>query len=136
VSLQWLASRGAVLVGRIRAVEGSALLLDDTVADCIRFGDERSAEASRQMDEGIQRAGLPLPPLEDDPADEPHRDPDSVRSPERLDLAAAGIGTVIWATGVGAPSGGSWGPWAPTASRSTSGAWRQPRACSTSGSHG
>lgn len=101
VSLQWLASRGAVLVGRIRAVEGGALLLDDTVADCIRFGDERSAEASRQMDAGIQRAGLPLPPLEDDPADEPHPDPDSVHSPERLDLATAGIGTVVWATGVG-----------------------------------
>ena len=100
VSLQWLASRGATLVGRIRAVEGDELLLDDTVAACIRFGDTASATLRRLTDRAIEATGVALPPLEDDPADEPHPDPDSVHSPERLDLAARGIRTVIWATGV------------------------------------
>ena len=31
----------------------------------------------------------------------PHPDPLSVRSPSELDLGAAGVGTVIWATGFG-----------------------------------
>lgn len=100
VSLQWLASRGAVLIGRIRAVDSSTLLLEDSVGELIRFADEQSAEVSRQVDAGIRQSGQPLPPLEDDPADEPHPDPGAVRSPDSLDLRAAGVGTVVWATGV------------------------------------
>ncbi len=74
-------------------------MLDDTVGDCIRFGDEMSARFAQEVDAGIVSSGYPLPPLEDDPADQPHPDPASVHSPERLDLRAAGIGTVVWATG-------------------------------------
>ena len=44
LSLQWLAAKGAALVGRITGVEGSTLTLDGSVADCIRFGDRRSQE--------------------------------------------------------------------------------------------
>ncbi|MEW6225752.1 MAG: NAD(P)/FAD-dependent oxidoreductase [Chloroflexota bacterium] len=100
VSLQWLAARGATLVGRIRAVEADALLLDDTVGACIRFGDTWSATIARMIDAAVEAAGAALPEREDDPADEPHPDPDSVHSPERMDLRALGITTVIWATGV------------------------------------
>ena len=100
VSLQWLAARGATLVGRIRMVEADALLLDDTVAACIRYGDTWSASIARMIDASVEATGSALPGREDDPADEPHRDPDSARSPERLDLRALGITTVIWATGV------------------------------------
>jgi putative flavoprotein involved in K+ transport len=100
LSLQWLASRGATLVGRMREVDGDAVFLDDTVADCIRFGDETSANVSRLLDKVIEGSGAGLPPLEDDPADQPHPDAGSVRSPERLDLRALGICTVVWATGV------------------------------------
>ena len=100
VSLQSLAARGATLVGRIRAVEADALLLDDTVAACIRYGDTWSSNIARMVDSSIEAAGSDLPEREDDPADEPHPDAESVHSPERLDLAALGIRTVIWATGV------------------------------------
>jgi putative flavoprotein involved in K+ transport len=88
-------------VGRIRSVAGEALLLDDTVADCIRFGDEWSARLRTLVDRMIEASGVPLPPMEGDPVDEPHPDPYSVRSPERLDLDRLDIRTVIWATGVG-----------------------------------
>ena len=100
LSLQWLAGRGARLLGRITAVDGNVLQLDDVVADCIRFADRRSAEVCRDIDEGIRAAGEELPPLEPDEPNEPQPDPGSVRSPERLDLAVAGVTTVIWATGV------------------------------------
>lgn len=100
LSLQWLARRGARLLGRITDIDGTVLHLDDSVPECIRFGDRRSAEVCAQIDEGILAVGHPLPPLEPDEADEPAPDPDALETPDRLDLAEAGIGTVIWATGV------------------------------------
>jgi len=100
LSFQWLAARGATLVGRIRAVEADTVVLDDTVGACIRYADTVSAEIAGMIDASLQRAGAALPGREDDPADEPHPDPEAVRTPARLDLAALGIRTVIWATGV------------------------------------
>lgn len=99
LSLQYLAERGAILLGRLRAVRDGRLDLDDTLARNIRFADQKSAEFNRAIENGLRDAGIDLPPLEPDPADAPHPDPDSVRSPERLDLEACGIGSVVWATG-------------------------------------
>ncbi|MCU0477783.1 MAG: NAD(P)/FAD-dependent oxidoreductase [Chloroflexi bacterium] len=101
LSLQWLEARGARLLGRLRAVDGGRLRFDDDLGANIRFGDETSAQATRNIVEGLAAAGLDggLPPLEDDPADVPHPDPDAVHGPTHLDLADAGISTVIWATG-------------------------------------
>lgn len=105
VSLQSLAALGATLVGRISSLDGDTLVLDDTVAECIRFGDEASAGIGQLLDAIIEATGSPLPPLEDDPADEAHPDPGAVRSPGRLDLTRLGIRTIIWATGVGGEFG-------------------------------
>lgn len=105
VSLQYLAERGAVLLGRPSGVEGDRVLLDDTLGANIAFGDRMSAEANRGLEEGIRNAGLEPPDLEPDPADAPHPDPMSVRSPSELDLEAAGVGSVVWATGFGGDFG-------------------------------
>jgi putative flavoprotein involved in K+ transport len=101
VSLQYLAERGVVLLGRPAAFEGDRLVLDDTVGANIEFGDRKSAEFNAMVDDGMRAAGLEPPPLEHDPADAPHPNPGSVRSPSELDLDAAGIGSVVWATGFG-----------------------------------
>lgn len=100
LSLQWLAAKGARLLGRVTDLEGSVLRLDDTVASSVRFGDERSAGVCRKIDEGILAAGMALPPLEPDEADVPSADPEALSSPSELDLEAANIRTVIFATGV------------------------------------
>ena len=102
LSLQWLEERGARLLGRLRAVEGDRLIFDDDLGANIAFADEQSVMVNNRIAEGLAIRGLdaPLPPLEDDPADRPHHDPDSVHAPTTLDLERAGIGTVIWATGV------------------------------------
>ena len=57
---------------------------------------------NRQVATALAARGLAatLPPLEDDPADRPHPAPQSVHGPTTLDLERAGIGTIIWATGV------------------------------------
>jgi len=102
LSLQWLAERGARLLGRLHGVDGGHLQLGDDLGANIEFADEQSAAANRQVAEGIAARGLDaiLPPLEDDPADRPHPAPETVHGPTTLDLERAGIGTVIWATGV------------------------------------
>lgn len=101
VSLQDLAGRGVTLLGRPTAVAGPRLVLDDSLGANIAFGDERAAEFRRLIDDRLRRLSQPLPPLEDDPADRAHPDPTSVRAPRTLDLKKAGIGCVVWATGVG-----------------------------------
>jgi putative flavoprotein involved in K+ transport len=105
VSLQALAARGAILLGRPTAVEGDRLLLDDTVGANIAFGDARSAEVNVEVEKMVGAMAPDAPPLEPDPADAPHPDPMSVRSPRELDLDAAGVGTVVWATGFGGDLG-------------------------------
>ena len=101
VSLQSLADRGAILLGRPIGIDGDRLSLDDSVGANIAFGDRRSAEFNAELATIVASAGLEPPPLEPDPADVPHPDPLSVRSPTELDLGVAGVGTVIWATGFG-----------------------------------
>jgi putative flavoprotein involved in K+ transport len=102
LSLQWLEERGARLLGRLRGVEGGRLLFDDDLGANVRFGDDQSAIASRQVAAFLDARGLTatLPPLEDDPADDPHPAPESLHAPTVLDLERAGVSTVIWATGV------------------------------------
>ena len=51
------------------------------------------------VDKRLREHGRVLPAVEPDPADEPHPDPSAVHSPPELDLGAAGIGSVVWATG-------------------------------------
>jgi putative flavoprotein involved in K+ transport len=103
VSLQWLESLGVRLYGRLRDVSGGRLSFEDDLGAAIRYGDETSATVSAQIEAMIAARGLgsTVPPLEPDPADEPHPDPASVHTPPSLDLDEAGIGTVIWSTGFG-----------------------------------
>lgn len=99
VSLQSLAGQGVTLLGRPVAVDGTRISLDDALGANIAFGDRVSAELNGLVERRIRESGATPPPLEDDPADAPHPDPLSVRGPSVLDLDAAGISTVIWATG-------------------------------------
>jgi len=102
LSLQSLARDGAMLLGRLVAVEGTTLRFDDSLKDNIRFADADSAEAKVLVDRYIAAQGIAAPPPEDDPADRPWTDLDGVTAPLSLDLAAAEVGTVIWCTGFAA----------------------------------
>lgn len=102
LSLQSLARDGAVLLGRLVEVAGATLRFDDSLKDNIRFADADSAEAKAVADRYIAALGIAAPPPEDDPADRPWDDVERVAAPRELDLAAAGIGTVIWCTGFAA----------------------------------
>ncbi len=112
ISLQWLAARGARLLGRLGGVVGRTLWFAPDLADSVRFGDRVSAEIRQLVDQAIDRNGIPAPPVEADPGDDPEPEPQRFTAPEVLDLDAAGVTTVIWATGFGADL--SWVdlPWA------------------------
>ena len=99
VSLQSLARDGATLLGRLVAVAGTVLRFDDSLKHNILFADADSAESKALADRYIAAQGIDAPPPEDDPADRPWVDAEDVTAPRELDLAAAGIGTVLWCTG-------------------------------------
>jgi putative flavoprotein involved in K+ transport len=99
VSLQDLARQGAVILGRLRDVEGTALVLGDDAAAHIHLGDEVSQRFKEAVDGYIQRIGMQPPPNDDDLADTPDPEAACGSNMARLDLREANIGAIIWATG-------------------------------------
>jgi len=99
ISLQSLARQGAMILGRLLDVDGYNLVLSDGAAANVRFADEFSQRRKADIDAYIERAGIALPPIEDDPADEPDPDAKCASPLRRLDLHDVQVSTIIWATG-------------------------------------
>ncbi len=99
LSLQALARRGAVVLGRLQGVREGALILGGDAAAHVRQGDEVSQRFKDAVDAYLESAGLEPPPLEADPDDEPDPEAACASSIHRLDLREAQVGTIIWATG-------------------------------------
>jgi putative flavoprotein involved in K+ transport len=101
LSLQSLASQGAVILGRLLDIDSGRLVLGEEAAAHVHFADEFSQRATRDIDSYLEKMNRELPPLEDDPANAPDVDAQCVSPLRELDLKEAGIGTVIWSTGFG-----------------------------------
>ncbi len=99
VSLQSLHGRGVKLMGRLKGIEGATVLSDDTLAAHLAFADEFSAELKTKIDEHIESRGLDAPPAEVDPTDLPAGPEVAQTGLTELDLAAAGVTTIVWCTG-------------------------------------
>jgi putative flavoprotein involved in K+ transport len=98
VDFRRLAHQGIELVGLTRAYEDGAMAFDDALADHVAAGDQAYFDVLRDADAYIERNGLPFPPEPE--AWELLPDPSCLTHPIRsLDLAQAGIGTILWATG-------------------------------------
>lgn len=100
VCLRSFAKRGATLLGRLQGISGTRMTLARDLEESLAFGDAYAADFRRQVDEYIARERIEAPPasaaeLSDVPG------PDTPIPPviASLDLAEAGISTVIWATG-------------------------------------
>ncbi|NYE24243.1 flavin-containing monooxygenase [Pigmentiphaga litoralis] len=98
IDFRKLAHSGITLVGITRAYVGGVMTFDEGLGKNIAQGDADYFDVLREADEYIIRNGLDLPPEPDAwviPAD-----PDSLTHPIlSLDLAKAGITTILWATG-------------------------------------
>jgi putative flavoprotein involved in K+ transport len=99
LSLQLLAARGAVLLGRLRAIDDDCLHFENDLAASFAHADRISAQARQLIDQAIEEQGLHVSPAEQDAADEPFPDAEALTPPGELDLEAEGIASVIWATG-------------------------------------
>lgn len=98
IDLRRLATDGVVLLGRVReGLDGKIAFVPD-LGENLRRGDASMFDLMRRCDEHVARHGLDFPA--------PHRSTESLPDPAEvaapileLDLAAAGIATIIWANG-------------------------------------
>lgn len=100
ISLQSLSDQGVILLGRLKDCSPEGILtFDDTVADSAAYGDEMSAMLRQEIDDYIDREGIEAIGATPDPAEEvaPQFPRPAICE---LDLAAKGVTTVLWATGL------------------------------------
>jgi putative flavoprotein involved in K+ transport len=96
IDLRQLAGEGVRLYGRLESADGTALSFSDDLADRLEFVETQFDKTQRRLfDAYIAAAGIDAPP--DDRT--PPGDLPLPATSTRLDLDAAGIGSVIWATG-------------------------------------
>src|SRR6266851_2156316 len=96
IDLRRYAERGVVLLGHVDAVEGRCLRLADDLDAQLARGDEGVVAFTRSVDAYVARTGLVVP---EEPGPEPSP-PGPAAAPIRtVDLDAASITGVIWATG-------------------------------------
>lgn len=99
VSLQNLASQGAVILGHLLDIDSGTLILGDDAAAQVLFADEFSQRVKNDIDAYLARLNVTPPPLEDDPADAPDPEARCVSPLRQLPLEESNVSTVIWATG-------------------------------------
>ncbi|WNF45889.1 NAD(P)/FAD-dependent oxidoreductase [Pseudomonas sp. SG20056] len=98
VDFRGLAHQGMTLVGLTKAFDNGVVTFQQDLADNLARGDENYLALLDAADAYIARNGLDLP--EEPEARSLFPDPDCVTTPLlELDLAKAGVTSIIWATG-------------------------------------
>ena len=98
LNVHTLAAEGVVLLGRLQGIQNGKLTFAPDLTQTLAWGDEQAASRLQSIDEHIRERGLDAPPA--DPPNYLRPVAELAReSPMALDLAEAGITTVIWATG-------------------------------------
>ncbi len=98
VDFRRLANEGITLVGRTQSFEQGVATFSADLAENIARGDENYLGLLDAADAWVERNGASLP--EEPEAREMLPDPECVTNPvQRLDLAQAGVASIIWATG-------------------------------------
>lgn len=98
IDFRELAARGITLAGRTRGFQDGRITFEDDLVANVRAGDANYLSVLDEADAYIEANGLDLP--EEPEARTFLPDPECMVHPlAELDLAAAGITTIIWATG-------------------------------------
>jgi putative flavoprotein involved in K+ transport len=104
IDLRRFAADGITLLGRLQSADQGAVQFAADLANHLAFGDAAYAEFLDVADDYVRQRGLDMP--QDHAARATLPDPADVAEPlRRLDLAACGVGAVIWATGYGVDFG-------------------------------
>ena len=98
VDFRRLAHMGVTLVGLTKSYQDGVIAFEEGLARNVAEGDQAYFDVLREADAYIEQNGLPFAPEPE--AWELLPDPDCLKEPiMRLDLAKAGITTILWATG-------------------------------------
>lgn len=125
VDFRALAADGITLVGMTRAFDNGRMSFAPDLRDTIARGDATYLGMLDDADRHVARNGLDLP--EEPAARSFGPDPDCVLDPiSELDLAAAGVGSIVWATGFASDYG-----WLPPDALDEGGKPRHARGVST-----
>lgn len=99
VSLQSLAARGAVILGKAISIEEDLVSLQPNAAAHIKFGDGFSQMVKGMIEEYIGKAQIDAPAPELDPNDVPDEHASYASGETSLNLKEKGITAIIWSTG-------------------------------------
>jgi putative flavoprotein involved in K+ transport len=99
VSLQYLAQKGAVILGRLTGFKGNKMLLGDDAAANVQFADNFSKKVKGDIEAYLLRNSIDPQPNEDDPADLPDSASLCASRLRKLDIRDANISAIVWATG-------------------------------------
>lgn len=95
LDLTTLAGQGVRLVGRVLDIEGWQVRLDEDLVEATVAADVKLARLLERIDRFIESSDL----AGEAPAAEPFTPTPLLTSPDRIDLRAEGIRSVVWATG-------------------------------------
>jgi putative flavoprotein involved in K+ transport len=100
LNLHRFARDGIRLVGRLSGIEGRTLRFGDDLAAHLAFADDYFADFCARVDAFIAKEGLDAPPADETSSD--YGGPLRAEPPptaRELDIDAAGVRSVVWATG-------------------------------------
>jgi putative flavoprotein involved in K+ transport len=98
VDLRRMAADGVTLLGRVQGIARSILIIADDLQTNLADGDLRFTDYKKLVDKYVSKAGLNCP--EEPSSRHGVAEPDEVLRPIReVDLKAAGISSIVWATG-------------------------------------
>lgn len=99
ISLQALAKRGAVIIGRMENADETRLFFQPNASVHVKFADDTSKKIKGMIDEFILKNKLPNIPNEIDDADVPDENTSCATSITTLDVLKHNIKSIVWATG-------------------------------------
>jgi putative flavoprotein involved in K+ transport len=99
LNLHQLAADGVVLLGRVLGGRDGKLAIANDLGENLARGDASFTDFTRQADEYAARKGLDLPPSDAGEEGLRHHPEEATDPVLTLDIAAAGISTIIWANG-------------------------------------
>jgi putative flavoprotein involved in K+ transport len=95
LNLHRFAMDGVTLLGRMEGVRGSRIRLADDLMDNLKAADEAAAQMKKGIDMFIEKTGVDAPE-HDQPELRAGYDAEVI---SELDLASAGVRSIVWATG-------------------------------------
>lgn len=99
ISLQYLAGKGAVILGRMENAGNHHFYFAPDARDNVKFGDQFSKKIKSMIDAFISSQEITAPGAEPDDADLPDEEASCASLITSLSLKEHEIGTVIWTTG-------------------------------------